>query len=738
MSTTNSTESDERNIAIAEEEPKIEALRAELETAIGDAAFFYERNNHAFDIRYCWWENQSRDGRKHDRGGKPAFPWENAFDGRYRELDKIVNEIVDDCMAALTRMEIQAIPLRAGETDKAGRWTKLLRWLLYIHMADEVRTEFRLLANYVHTYGCGIMEINWRQDLRYEMQTITLEDISQRALQAGGQEALAQTSELLFDPTMDASLRQYVAGISPMLTAREVSGIIRDLRSGKPAQFPMPYLASNRPSICALQTMQDCIFPANTDTLQNARWIARRELLSDDQLLAKVEGREAWSEEFVTEVRKHKGQSWNANSWAMSIANRQRQLGGVWGDYVEDVKDLYEVWHFYYRATRQRIPTIFKTVMHPKVSVAGCHGLSGFEHNKYPFVEILTERACRTIIASRGAPELGDTQQAAIKVQRDSRADRTSITVTPPVKVHTRRGKLAFAFGPASEIPVNKMDEIQFMEVPQNDGVSNEVEASEKRDLNEYFGRPGEGVDPSLVTSKKQARVDEWLKGCKLIGTQILELSQQFLTKAECERVVGILPEPLSVTRPEIQGQFDLMLTFDVRNLNPDFVLEKLKAITTFVLPMDTNALVDRDVIVRYAMAALDPTLADLAVRPADSAQQSEIEDEKNNIARMFSGQEVVKKIAGQNVPLRLQVLQQQLKANPIYPQLIQQRPDFQALLDDRMKFLEFQIQQGKNAQIGIYGTAGAFGGGTGMGGMGSTGGLGEMQKPAFQPLLSQ
>ena len=52
------------NISIATDEPDLPALRDEIKDAIDDAWDFYERNEHALDVRYCNWDGQTRDGRK--------------------------------------------------------------------------------------------------------------------------------------------------------------------------------------------------------------------------------------------------------------------------------------------------------------------------------------------------------------------------------------------------------------------------------------------------------------------------------------------------------------------------------------------------------------------------------------------------------------------------------------------------------------------------------------------------
>ena len=54
------------------------------------------------DIRYCRWEGQSDDGKKHSdmrRDGNPAMPWEGASDVRVRLVDRTINDLTVTTLA---------------------------------------------------------------------------------------------------------------------------------------------------------------------------------------------------------------------------------------------------------------------------------------------------------------------------------------------------------------------------------------------------------------------------------------------------------------------------------------------------------------------------------------------------------------------------------------------------------------------------------------------------------------
>jgi len=98
-----------------------------------------------------------------------------------------------------------------------------------------------------------------------------------------------------------------------------------------------------------------------------------------------------------------------------------------------------------------------------------------------------------------------------------------------------------------------------------------------------------------------------------------------------------------------------------------------------------------------------DPNLGERLLRPAESASQAEVDDERTVFAKISSGlDEDVK--PGQAFALRLQTLQQ-IMQDPVKLQRYQQDEEFRTLVDNRMKRLQHQVQQfGQNAQIGRQG----------------------------------
>ena len=703
---------DTPSISTASDVPDIEEIKREMQYAINGAFEFYERNEHALNVRYCWWEAQTRDGRKHGTLERQPFPWEGASDARIRTVDMVIEEHAALLLAALKNAKVQVTTPKAGDIDTGSRMSALLRWYINNSMADEIDAEIEPLANMMLTFGSAVLSIDWLQTLGYSQQTITLDDLAQMAAQAGGPQMAGKLQELIFAPAMRPAAMQFLQEQNPMLSEGDAGKILDDLQKRGEATFPKPYIDESRPSLLALQPFQDVFFPVNTTRLQKARWIAQREFLTEVELRARVKT-DGWDEEWVEQVLlTEQGKMWNWNVYALEVLERMREIGGVWGEAMNQADKMYEVWHFRHRAQKDGFPAIFNTVFHPLVSKStnsgpnyGKHEILPYLHGEYPYVEFVRERHVRTLLSSRGYPELLDTQQTEIKVQRDSRTDRASITTMPPIKVKLRRGGTKNSYGPGVEIPLEKMDDMEPMAFGAPDGTSMEIEEKARMDIDEYAGVAGEGIDPGRILAKQQKLVNTWMSRWKAAGRQMLALAQQYTPPMTIPRIVGQFAKPIDISREAIAGEFDLQMTFDQRLQNPEYVFDLLKGIQTFLLPMDTNATIDRDVLVKYGMAAIDPTLADLAVRDPQTAQQSEIEDEQANVAKMFAGQEPPMKLQGQNFGARLQVLQAAIK-NPRIMALAQQWPDFGQMLERRGEFLRQQIAQQKNKTIGVYGVA--------------------------------
>lgn len=671
----------------------VKGFLSDIEQASLDGGVFAERKQRNYDVRHALWAGQSPDGRKRGAAlGKNPFPWEGASDTRLRLADALVNESVSLLTNAFFKAKVQLQPVESGDAAARVSAEVALRWMLWQHCADDFRREVELLANYQEQYGLALMHVTWRRTTRTERKQLTLQEIGEMLV-----ESRNPVFQVLLDSIMDAGQEADAVALLRDVIGPEAAtvAVVRALREVGVAEYDRPYIFENRPEFVALEPWEDVFFPVETSDLQRSRWIAWRELVGETELRERVLT-EGYDGAWVDDAVKRKGVS-RGGLGNYFLADR-----GV----VQGESDLIELWHYYFRdsgpdgATRVRY-----CVLHSEIADrAGLADLVPFAHGQYPFVEFARERTSRCLLESRGIPEIVESAQNEIKVQRDYRADRSSIAVLPPVRVPANRGKLSLVFGPGAQIAERRPNEFGWMQPPPFDQGTIEVEASTRRDVDGYFGRISANVPQSLTMLMQQTAVDRWLRSCKAVVQQAFALMQQYLTDVEVMRVTGTMTTPFQLSREAIQGRFDLTADFDVRDLDAETLAAKLDFIVKMIVPLDVAGVLDRAGLVEFAMGAIDPGLAARLVRSQEAATAAEAEDEQLAFTKIAAGTEPALPQQGQNAQLRAQVLQGIVQANPQVQERFAKDEIFRRMIEARLQAFQFQIQQSQNAQIGRVG----------------------------------
>ena len=708
-----------RILARAREEPDLDALRAELDCVLAQAGNIRERQETAGRIRFCEWEGQSEDFRKHaDDLGEEATPFEGAADSRPFQADKIINERVALVVEALMAGEIQSTPIGdLAAAENAVKATRLLRFMRGVEIAGEMRDEAELLANYQEgdDPGIGILKIYWKRELALEMRQLGLDDVGRALLSIRGielpesgelprevQGAVDDVGDLMFNPLRTDEAIDMLTAAYPSVTKRNIKRAFRELQRTGSAALPVPYEKESRVCISALRYMEDVFFLSDVDDIQRAPGLYEVLRLTEQELLAENLN-SGWGQDFIDAViEAGPGPS---GIDPLSDANVQRDLvtGGE-----RNVDNLYEVWLANTRAVDGfGIAGVYLTVFSHKVpDVYGKHELLDYPHGDYPYVLFRREKTGRGVNKSRGVTQIAGAAQHEIKVQRDCRTDYTQISTVPPVKVRERRGGLEMLLGPMVEVPVRDQDDVTWMQPPPFPQMSIEVEKATKNDLNEYFGRMVPEVPPELRQALLQKMVNGWLNNWKKAFDQALKLMQEYMSPTTLSMVAGGPLQELS--REEIRGSFRTMLAFNVNDLNLEFVMKRLDAVGR-VLAWDQEGLADRSMLMRVGFRGIDPTLAEVGLRSEESASRREVTAEQDLIARMAVGIPAQDFKEGVNARLRLRVLEQTIQSSPQLSRKINQptAPDdqmFGELYKRHRQNLEFLVSQNDNRETGKTG----------------------------------
>lgn len=703
----------------------MDELFAEVESVREEAGLYLQRQHRSIETRFCIWEGKSLDGRKHAKDlGKEPFPWENASDTEVRLTDMLINENVKQLKAAFLRAKHSKPQegMKAGDAEWAGKVSTIVKWLLFTQMEAELRREVEFVGQWQETHGASVMGVFWHEDLGTELKEISVAALEEMVRAQVDEEGLLTPEGQIFQNFLSALFSDeagaeteavnMVTQWAPELSRKVARRLVRDLKRDGVAEYPSPYVVSARPKWRAFKVFDDIFFPSATETLgeRHPRFIATREWMSEERLKERALT-EDWDEDWVEKVLETKGSS-AIEHYSNTYFNR---LGRATFDHsVEDFRDLIEVWRVYrIRNDERGVPGVYTAVLHPMVSdmLGREEELLNYAHGEYPFVEFRREHVERSILESRGVPEIVRTAQAEIKVQRDSRVDYTSIATLPPAEAPLSRSKDNVRFGPGVVNYSRSAGQLKFLQIPREPQASVEIENATRRDVDEYFGRMTANVHEARALLFNQDIVDDFLMNMRRCLRHTVALLRQFMPADEAELIAGPLPRPWHASHLELQGQYDLKLSFDVRDLDPKHAQAKMELIKNVILPGDVAGVVDRAGITRWQMYEVDPHLADEVVRPMDAVTQEEIEDEQNQLSKIWSGVEPPMKEAGQNPQLRLQVLQQQLQANPQWGQRYEQDELFRALVDTRMQHFQFLLQQEVNKQIGRVGAQQVLGG---------------------------
>ena len=710
-------------------EPDLTQLEQDFSWCVNDRdARVFDRLNEAIKTRACWWEGQTPDGRKwwKREGESDVFPWKGAADSRVHLTDFYVRKSVSQLMAVWRRNTLKVQGTEANDGDWATRTTELLRWIQRTQI-DGADAQARYAANLFAERGAVVIGVHWIKEAQLGYEVIEREKLQELALAAQQlavsgdprqiipgkpNELIATIIELIDDPTREKDAIELALDLFPDSKRPSLAKGIKQLRAGKPARVVRKFDGRNCPTLCAFALNEDIFLPPDvTDIDENCPSVHFVERIPETVMRDRVKSM-GWDEDWVEAVVNTQRGNVMLSSQSRVIRNSAVSLRGKM---TTSGKRLFEIIHTYRRQYDENdVPAIYYTVWHKgqKASKSGkypnqgygIHELIPYDHGKYPFTLIRREARSKIPDESRGVPEIGGTWQQAIKAEWDGRRDRTSIALIPPS--YYPPGQPPPEWGPAAMVPTGQPDRYGFFKAPTYDPGSKEIEATVQRFADRYFGSVlDDGSNAQEAGLLNQDEADAWMDGWKRVYTQVLKLAQQYMPDEFFFRVVGSdKAKPIHATRKDIQGQFDLTITFDIDNLNDESTAKKIELIRETVA-MDTKGVIDQVEALKVIYELIDPNLGERLLRPAAEAFAAEIDDEGTAFAKMWAGIDTEVHPNGQNYEARLQWLGQMFQQNAQAQERYTKDPQFKELLDKRVKQLKFQYDQHvTNPQIGKRG----------------------------------
>jgi hypothetical protein len=581
-----------------------------------------------------------------------------------------------------------------GDASRASSIQTLADWVVNNKMRADLLTEAELLGQYTQQFGWSVAHIGWERRLGVRVISMTLAELEQRGM-SGDIIAGEAVNSLKATGTSDYSVSALMSLLG--LSKEDAARVADELMSAGVATFNQEYAVSNSPVVAALKPFDEICFPPETLDLQDARVIFRRTFMTEVELREMIKTSQ-WDEAFVNEAVQTTGMS----DW-YSEPNLVPATTNI-GNTLERADNLIEIVYAYNRQINENgIPCIYYTVFCPNTreKLFAKHEMLDYAHGLYPFVEYRRERLRRSIVECRGVPELAYTDQMEIKAQRDSIRDRTAFETLPPIKVKKRLGTQNI-IQPGGLLPVTTPDDYTFLSPPSGNPALafNLIDRVEQSNA-DYFGLYHPNIVPTKTQMTQQFMVNNWLSSWSKIYKQVVSLSLQYMDGAEIERVVGM---PIVLQPQELSAMYDFNVSYNVRELDTDYVLEKLKAISSFVVPMDAGGVIDRNKLTARFVEAISPEAAKDILLDQASASQKMYADVQTDIAKMMAGMEpqyVENDPAAQS---KMQFVQDIIQKNPKAQAAAQQDEQFQMLLQNYTKNLQMSISQQQNKSIGRIG----------------------------------
>ncbi len=679
---------------MSEQKEFLKNLSSEYQRS-GGSTTSHQNQTRTDNVRLARWRGQSESGRKEQKyhSQEKVFPWDGCSDTRVRLVDQLVGEFKDLLVTAFRRGTLRAGATEANDAESAQVLTTLLRYYRENLLQQELHEAASLLADYGQQDGISFLQVGWRSESTKKKVPISLPVLQQMSLAADPESLQARLPELIADELSENEAIEAIKGILNV-TTRDARKGIKKLRRGEMVQIPVIEQTINQPDISACRLYTDIFIPPETIELEHARFVFRRYFMSETELKSYDFG-----EEFVEKVLKVGDNSSSVHH--NSFSNYLLEPG------FED--GMYEIVYAYERKLDEDgLPEIECTVFHPAIADAfGKRETLDYLSGRYPFVCYRRENSVQKLVESRGLSEICSTWQDEIKTQRDMLADRASLYVNPPI-VHAARTGGNYEFRPGSTISEMRNGEIRTLDPPRS-SITESLEIINyiERQCNEYLGRMGPGMDPTVVAIRRQATVDNFMGCWSRAFTKMFGLMQIFLTDDDMLRIAG---KSLNMPRSakEIQGRFDFRIVFDSKELDNDYLMNKMQALTSLALPNDSAGVIDRAALVTEIAKAISPSLADSIVLPKVGVSQRIHQEVMNDVIAMAQGNQVPPKQDDPAAATKLQFAQQIIQANPKYQEALQNNADerFVQLMQGYLQNLQFLVQQEQNAITGRTGVA--------------------------------
>lgn len=653
------------------------------------------------EVRYAVWDGQTVDGRKHASAyDGPVFPWEGSSDSRVRHADMKCRFIYSLLMLAWKGGRINVQPVEYTDSQMSELIQLFMAWDVDVRLKSQLEREFSLFLNAMTQYGYAAFHTTWERKLAIVPRTIDIADVFAVMVQQGMIDPTEDPVEAI--RANDAVIELNFRDMFPDMKTKDVREFLKELLEKGKADLYLEEVVKDCPRIWALRPYYDIIFPPETQDIQRARVIFRRDWINMAELTQYKESGE-WDEDFCDAVEKTAGMTQSSYMDALRPANGDMTRYG-------ERQNMIEIIYAYSRRIDDNGRVgIYQTIFSPGVmkgkknaeDLYAKHEIVTEAGEEYPFDVFTYEDIQRNPMESRGIPEIEDTNQSEKKEQRDAVINYTHITTLPPMEKPVRYGQ-HLEIGPGTQVVTHRRGELGWMEPPSPIGVevALKVQQAVDREADIFHGIPNAEVPPQITQMIQQSLVARWLAFVGQIYKRVWRQNQRFCSDAIFQRVTGS-----NIPIPRDQSDIDIQIAFDSRDLDPDFLDKKLQAITNVVLPNDSAGVINRAELTRMQLNAIDPSYTRGIVSDQQAATRQMYNEVQGQVMSMLLGNDPILTEMDPSAQTKVRILEQIIAQNDLYQNALRQDGGFSERMNKYLENLNFSIAQRQNAATGKYGT---------------------------------
>ena len=667
------------------EKPDVPTLRYAYDETVTELEAYFDLCRTSYDDRRNWWAGKSRDHRKH---GADAFPWEGASDMEAHTIDERITRLVSMFITSLQRANVKAFPVSVGDIPRAKMVSGFLKWMSNSGYIPRFYKEMELGANYLLERGILITYVGWLREDRTFIQKLDLNQIAQMS---------PDMAQMFMDETADDMLIESFKMYFPNMSEKRAQKALNQLRKTGFADLPVVQRQVDAPEVRTLAPDGDFFFPPYVTDPQRAPYCFWRTYYTAQELENKVIT-DGWDAGFVElMIAKYRG---------VNIDSIEREQEGRRSisltDNAYEANELIEIVHGYQRLVDKEdgAEGIYETIFHKEFDgndtvqgYAKFELLNGYED--YPVVVTKLSEDSKRLYDTTTVPDLLRGIQNQVKVERDSRIDRNSLATLPPI-LHPI-GQAPTDYGPARMIPYRRKGDLEFGPTPPAPNGSIEIESTLEMQADSLVGLD---VQNPLSKVRRQFLVDKYLEHCAQVLKMCFKCFQRFGPDSVFFKVTGA-PEATTFNKGNPNENYDVIITYDVLNNDPEIQEKKLQQIVNLT-GLDRSNRINIDFLLEAMANAIDPVLADSILQPAEVAQQEMLENVTNDLAKIFAGIEVPARPNGAGIAM--QIIQNYAQ-QPDIQQRLQSDESFRARFEKYVQQYQFMQQQAQNAQIGRIGT---------------------------------